>query len=164
VSLIIGCDGAPGARAAEQAVAGRTWSPGSLAHLVTVIDSRMLFASASPEVSAAQVDEVLRLQRESALSMAAWATRRLSKAGLATRTAVRFGEPKSVLLQEAKRRAVDCIVVGATGLTRFERLLMGSVSSAVAMRATCAVEIIRPTTARAAAARSKRLAQERRGV
>ena len=37
----------------------------------------------------------------------------------------------------------DCIVVGATGLTRVERLLLGSVSSSLAAQAHCSVEIVR---------------------
>ena len=51
---------------------------------------------------------------------------------------------KSLLLEEAERWGADCIFVGARGLNRLERLLLGSVSTAVAARARCSVEVVRP--------------------
>jgi nucleotide-binding universal stress UspA family protein len=51
--------------------------------------------------------------------------------------------PKQLLVQQADQWRADCIFVGARGLSRLERLLLGSVSSAVAARARCAVEVVR---------------------
>jgi len=48
-----------------------------------------------------------------------------------------------VLLREAEEWAADCIVVGAQGLKRLQRLFIGSVSASVAARAGCSVEVIR---------------------
>ena len=52
-------------------------------------------------------------------------------------------EPKRLLLSEAESHDADCIFVGARGLSRFERLLLGSVSTAVVTRAHCSVEVVR---------------------
>jgi nucleotide-binding universal stress UspA family protein len=53
-----------------------------------------------------------------------------------------------VLVEEAEGWGADCVFVGATGLRGAERLLMGSVSAAVAARAHCSVEIVRPVKER----------------
>lgn len=50
--------------------------------------------------------------------------------------------PKEAILIEAERTGAECIVLGARGLTQFERLVLGSVSTAIAMQATCSVEIV----------------------
>ena len=46
-------------------------------------------------------------------------------------------------LEEAERWGADCIFLGAKGHSRFERLLLGSVSTAVSARAHCSVEVVR---------------------
>ena len=47
------------------------------------------------------------------------------------------------ILARAKEREVDMIILGARGLTGFERFMMGSVSSTIALRAECSVEVAR---------------------
>jgi nucleotide-binding universal stress UspA family protein len=56
---------------------------------------------------------------------------------------VKDGEPKSLLIAEAESWGADCIFVGARGLGRVERFMLGSVSTAVAARAHCSVEVVR---------------------
>lgn len=51
------------------------------------------------------------------------------------------GPPARRIIEEARNRAVDLIVVGHRGLSGVERFFMGSVSSQVAHRAPCAVLI-----------------------
>jgi nucleotide-binding universal stress UspA family protein len=67
----------------------------------------------------------------------------LRDAGLAATSAVREGDPKRVLMQEAEQWGADCIFVGAKGHSRLDRILLGSVSMAVAARAQCTVEVVR---------------------
>jgi nucleotide-binding universal stress UspA family protein len=55
------------------------------------------------------------------------------------------GDPKHVLVDEAAHWGADCIFIGSRGLSRWERLLLGSVSTAVATRAHCPVEVVRGT-------------------
>ena len=53
-------------------------------------------------------------------------------------------EPKRLLIAEAESWGADCIFVGARGgMGRIDRFLLGSVSSAVAARAHCSVEVAR---------------------
>lgn len=59
-------------------------------------------------------------------------------------TLLKYGSPKKVLAQELPREEkVDLIVMGATGLNVFDRVLIGSVSSFVMRSAICDVLIVR---------------------
>jgi nucleotide-binding universal stress UspA family protein len=48
-----------------------------------------------------------------------------------------------VILDEAEKWKVDVIVLGSHGRSGFDRMVMGSVSEAVALHAKCSVEVIR---------------------
>jgi nucleotide-binding universal stress UspA family protein len=61
-----------------------------------------------------------------------------------TAVELRKGNPKSVLVEEAESWGADCVFVGARGMRGVGHLLMGSVSAAVAARAHCSVEVVRP--------------------
>ena len=61
-------------------------------------------------------------------------------------TRVLPGSPKRVILEQAETFGADLIVVGSRGLGDWDRLLLGSVSQAVATHAKCSVEIVRSPT------------------
>jgi nucleotide-binding universal stress UspA family protein len=67
----------------------------------------------------------------------------LASAGLKVTASVLAGNPKEVILAEAKKWKADLIVVGSHGRRRFRRFLLGSVSEAVAMNAHCSVVVVR---------------------
>jgi nucleotide-binding universal stress UspA family protein len=68
----------------------------------------------------------------------------LRSQGLTVASVMQEGDPKHMLLDEAEQWEADCVFVGARGLSRVERFLLGSVSAAVAARAHCSVEVVRP--------------------
>lgn len=147
--LLIGIDGSPDAAAAVQAVAMRVWPAGSAARLVTALDARMYTALACrglPSATGAEArDEDERAQISHMVeAMAA----PLRTRGLTVSSVVTAGDPQQVLLHEAEHWGADGIFVGARGLSRVERLLLGSVSAAVAARAPCSVEVVRPRRTR----------------
>ena len=53
------------------------------------------------------------------------------------------GLPRQVIVEEAERWGADLIIMGSRGLGTWNRLLLGSVSSAVVHHAECSVEIVR---------------------
>jgi nucleotide-binding universal stress UspA family protein len=53
------------------------------------------------------------------------------------------GPPRQVIVDEAEKWGADLIVMGSRGLGAWNRLLLGSVSSAVVYHAKCSVEIVR---------------------
>jgi nucleotide-binding universal stress UspA family protein len=67
----------------------------------------------------------------------------VSKAGLVALPIVTEGDPKDVLVAKAKDWKASTIFIGACGLGRVERMLLGSVSSATVAHAPCAVEVVR---------------------
>ncbi len=55
------------------------------------------------------------------------------------------GHTGKTILQEARQRDVDLIVLGAVGHSPLDRMLLGSVSDFVATHALCSVLVVRPT-------------------
>ena len=140
VRLVIGVDGSEDAEAAVEAVAARKWPAGSEARIVSA-------TWAAPQITSPRmvgpitnwiIEEKARVKK-----MIAGDIDRLTAAGLKTDAAVKEGEPKRLLIAEAESWGADCIFVGARGLGRVERFMLGSVSSAVAARAHCSVEVVR---------------------
>ena len=87
-----------------------------------------------------QINEQERLYLKNA---AEESVHKLQRAGLIVSSVVQEGDPKEALVQEALDWKADAIFVGARGLGRVERLLLGSVSSATVAHAPCTVEVIR---------------------
>jgi nucleotide-binding universal stress UspA family protein len=69
---------------------------------------------------------------------------KLRDAGLHVEVLIRRGSPADQILEESDTWGADCIFLGAKGTRGIERLMLGSVSSAVAARANCSVEVVRP--------------------
>jgi len=137
VRLIVGVDGSPDADTAIGTIAERVWRPGSEVRVVVVLDATLL-AAALDWISERQTTIPTAVQ-----TMAEAAAEKLRAAGLSANVVSREGDPKHVLLEEAERWDADAIFLGAHGLRRLERLLLGSVATAVAARAMCSVEIVR---------------------
>jgi nucleotide-binding universal stress UspA family protein len=141
--LLIGIDGSPDAAAAVQAVAARQWPVDSAVRLVTALDARMYTAPAFMRLP----EETGTAARDADASV--WMSKTidamaglLRTQGLTVSSVITEGDPKHVLLDEAEQWGADCLFMGARGLSRVERFLLGSVSAAVATRAHCSVEVV----------------------
>jgi nucleotide-binding universal stress UspA family protein len=136
VRIVIGVDGSAGSEAAVRAVAGRRWPAGSEARVVAALDLMMVPPLESfeefNEDERAWADEVVKASTE-----------KLRAAKLAVSSITKSADPKHLIVEEAESWGADSIFVGARGLRRIERFLIGSVSAAVAARAHCSVEIVR---------------------
>jgi len=75
------------------------------------------------------------------------AARTLENAGFNVTTAVKEGDPRTDLIDAASEWHADLIMVGSHGRTGLSRILMGSVSDAVASHAPCSVQIVRTAKA-----------------
>jgi nucleotide-binding universal stress UspA family protein len=141
--LLVGVDGSKHSLAAVRTVASRHWPPGTRVRVVSVLDASMSTALVVPH------EDLRRWARETA-GDEIWAHRMVTAvtdeirgAGLEAEGEVVAGDPKVVLVEEAGRLEADGIFVGSQGLNAVERFLLGSVSSAVAVRAPCSVEVAR---------------------
>jgi nucleotide-binding universal stress UspA family protein len=67
----------------------------------------------------------------------------LRSAGLIVSEIIIGGDPREAIIAEADRWNSDSVFIGARGLGRMQRLLLGSVSSYVVNHAHCSVEVVR---------------------
>ena len=69
--------------------------------------------------------------------------RRIEKENIECETLVRIDEqPHEPIVQEAKKRNADLIVMGTRGVTGLKRVLMGSVAQKVIGHAPCPVMVV----------------------
>ena len=116
IRIVIGFNGSPDAERAVDAVASRLWPEGSEARIVTAHET-----TPPPDVLADK----------------------LRAAGLTISNVNSQGNPAHLLIEEAEKWGADSIFVGTRDIHGFKHFLTGSVSSAVAARATCSVEVVR---------------------
>lgn len=124
--VLLATDGSQTFAAAARALAERPWPEGSEFRVVSVEEPWVLTPS--------------RVRNLEAVSSAEHV---LASAGLKATGVVLSGNAKDVIIDEAQKWGADLIVVGSHGRRGFRRLLLGSVSEAVAMNAHCSVVVVR---------------------
>ena len=145
VRILIGVDNSPDSRAAVDEVCNRQWPTGTEVGLLVVVDTVMAIASEPTDASAVKWIEVAEEENwDQVREIFEPAAEKLRHAGLHAEVLIRRGNPADQILQEAHTWNADCIFVGAKGTRGIDRLLLGSVSSAVSARAHCSVEVVRP--------------------
>lgn len=143
--LLIGVDNSEYSDAAVNAVYRREWPTGTEVRLLAVVDTVMAITPDPSQASTVKWievgdednwDQVRQIFEPSA--------DKLRSAGLTAAVMIRRGNAKDEVVEEAESWGADCIFVGAKGMRGIDRLLLGSVSSAVSARAHCSVEVVRP--------------------
>lgn len=146
--IIVGFDGSRGSQNAVEAVAGRCWPRETEISLAVVADNAALSSLGrfAPQMSNPNFAPKVAVQWGQTLADAA--LRKLSSTEQKVSLYVMTGNPKEVLIELAKSRNANSVFVGphCRG-NSFERYLIGSVSSAVAARAECSVEVVRSRSA-----------------
>jgi nucleotide-binding universal stress UspA family protein len=138
--IIVGVDGSEEADAAVEEIASRDWPDGSE---VRIVNSAWTLPPARDPGTAINFAEWIAQETERVRKMVDGAAEKLRSAGLKVSIVVKEQEPKALLCSEAEDLMADCIFVGARGMGRLERFLIGSVSLGVAARAHCSVEVVR---------------------
>ena len=144
IRLLIGVDSSADSNAAVEAVCKRRWPRGTEVGLLVVVDTVMPFTSSPSEPAAMKWIEVADERNWSDVRQIFEPfAQKIRSAGLHAEVLIRRGNPADEILEEAHTWGADCIFVGAKGTRGIDRLLLGSVSSAVSSRAHCSVEIVR---------------------
>jgi nucleotide-binding universal stress UspA family protein len=68
---------------------------------------------------------------------------RAAAAGVTYESRLAYGEVTTTILEAATSQECDLIVLGSRGLTGWKRLMLGSISNAVAVKATQPVLIVK---------------------
>ena len=143
MKILLAVDGSTDSQLAVAELAARPWPPNSTVRVLTAVSRRyqppmieLVSTGETPAaVRAGHVQEGEDLTRSVAES--------LKPTGLTAETAVREGDPRRVIVDEAKEWPADLIILGARGHNALERWLIGSVAQAVVAHAHCSVEVVR---------------------
>ena len=148
MKILLATDGSEYSEATVDEVASRPFPEGTEVLVVSVFEVPA-FPLGFPFGGVDFFDDQMQKSAGAAAEKAA-AKLRKGKEGrkLKVLTRVLSGSPKRVILEQAEVFGADLIVLGSRGLGAWDRLLLGSVSQAVATHAKCSVEIVRAPAAR----------------
>jgi nucleotide-binding universal stress UspA family protein len=143
MKILLAIDNSPFSEDAVRAVPARPWPEGTRVRVLSCVST---LVTPVAELTAEAVESIAEL-REEMIREAGENTRRaadqLETAGLSAETAVREGDPRWVIVDEAGEWGADLIVVGSHGYTGIKRLLLGSIAQSVVAHAPCSVEVVR---------------------
>jgi nucleotide-binding universal stress UspA family protein len=135
--ILLAIDGSDAAKRATQTAVDLTNETGSELHVVCVHEVPVMagaYAAQGVSVPASEHDqEILEEQ-----------VKQIEEAGGSVAEAhLRTGRPAREIIELSEEIGADLIVVGSTGLTGMERLVLGSVSETVVRYASCPVLVVR---------------------
>lgn len=143
--ILLAIDGSPPSKAAVDEVCRRPWPPASEVRLITVrcpIELLRLRENLEQPVSG---DDIFSQSGWDSLKFLDDAATQLAQCApeLQVTPVILAGQPKEVILDEAENWGAELIIVGSHGHGAVSRFLLGSVSFAIALNASCSVEIVR---------------------
>jgi nucleotide-binding universal stress UspA family protein len=149
MKILLATDGFPHSQVAVDEVVRRPWPSGSTIRVMSVIQP---YTPPATEfvLAGATLEDISQQQVSSAEQITRRAADALKETGLSIETAVREGDPRSVIVDEADEWGADLIVVGSHGRTGLTRWLLGSVAQAIVGHASCSVEVVRQRRSRSA--------------
>jgi nucleotide-binding universal stress UspA family protein len=145
MKVILAIDGSPHSQAAAVECSRQPWPHGTEVEVLTVIHASVpLFMEVTLVLAAAHVEEGDRLRRHApALVDAASKLIRDAAPAVSLTTKILEGDPKDMIIQEAKNWDADLVVLGSHGYGRVRRMVLGSVAGAVVAGAPCSVLVVR---------------------
>jgi general stress protein 26/nucleotide-binding universal stress UspA family protein len=143
MKILLAVDDSPNSSEAVREVIERTWPPDTIVRVLSAVEdipppAADLWYDAAGSLERANQELTERFEQLSARIADS-----LVDAGLKTEPVVLHGDPRSVIVEEAKEWGADLIVVGSHGYTGLKRLLLGSVAQSVVGHAPCSVEVVR---------------------
>ncbi len=150
MKILLATDGSASASVAAESVAKGMWPPGTEVKVISVVqllnpENQLTVGSPAAVYPASLLEEVLTESNARSEAAVAKTRQMMVAAGLkvADGETGPHGDPREVIVEQAKAFEADLIVLGSHGWRGLDRVLMGSVSEYVAIHAPCSVEIIR---------------------
>lgn len=150
MKILLAVDGSSFSDAAIEEVARRPWPPRSEVKVITAAETPVMMAvepwAPSPTYFE-QLDKSVREAGEAVISRTLSKLKTTEEKTLKITSAIIQKPAREAIVEEAEHWGADLIVMGSRGLGAWNRLLLGSVSSAVLHHAKCSVEIVRKSQA-----------------
>jgi nucleotide-binding universal stress UspA family protein len=147
MKILLATDGSPCSEAAVEEVARRPWPEDTQVRVLSVVEPPGALVAEPYMGITGYFEEVERLKRQRAGEVVLQAAERLraatGKKGMLVSAETLTGSAKRVIVEEAEGWGADLVVVGSHGYKSWERMLLGSVSQAVAAHSKCSVEIVK---------------------
>ena len=147
MKILLATDGSQYSQLAARSIAERPWPPGTEVRVLSVADHHVrLYAIVDRRHFDARLMQALEEQAMArAKEAVSSAEQIILKGRLPASVSVvpASSRPQKLILNEAKSWNASLIVLGVHGQIGLTRLLLGSVSEAVATHARCSVEVIR---------------------
>ena len=141
--IVLAVDGSSYSEDAAEAVAAHPWPPGTVVRVLSAVEDVTPPATELWYDAGGSLERARKEMEIHAEQLTARMAEALRASGLTIETAVRRGDARSVIVDEAKEWDADLIVVGSHGYTGLKRLLLGSVAQSVVSHAPCSVEVVR---------------------
>jgi nucleotide-binding universal stress UspA family protein len=135
--ILVPTDGSSYALLAGQHAVYLAKSLGASVLALNVIESDLAFHSGLH-----YADEVSQLEK-SGIEATARIKKLCEDAGVSSEEIMAKGSPAQTILEVARGRQADLIVMGTVGMSAVERVLLGSVSDNVSRQAPCPVLLVR---------------------
>jgi nucleotide-binding universal stress UspA family protein len=133
--ILLPFDGSKYSEAAlKEAIAMAKFSKGQIV-IVTVVDVTEQFEALAPELTEKMAEHAKELVNRAA--------EKASAAGIKVEKEVHVGDAYEVIVDRAKEKDIDLIVMGSHGRRGLTRLLMGDVTAKVVGHAPCTVMVVR---------------------
>lgn len=146
MKILLAVDGSTYSDVAIEEILARPWPPYSELKIITAAETPVIVGMEPWAASPAYFDQLEKSVRENANAVIDKALSKLSKVDdkmLKISSEIIEGPPRQVILEQAEKWGADLIVMGSRGLAAWNRILLGSVSSAVVHHAHCSVEVVR---------------------
>lgn len=147
MKILFATDGAKQSETASEMLRHFALSDGDEIKIISVVDMAVpmsidIYGGYLPDTG-----ELEKTARENATKLLERTEERIKSyfpdKNLSVSSEVLFGSPESRIVETAEATQPDLIVLGSHGYSRWERLLLGSVSDSVVHHAPCSVLIVR---------------------
>ena len=146
MKILLAVDGSVYSDSAVKELAKRPWPTQSEVKVITAAEMPVPVGmepwAVSPDYFE-ELDKSVRKAAQTVLDSALVKLKTIEDKSLKISSEIIQGPPRQVIIDEAESWGADLIVMGSRGLGVWNRLLLGSVSSAVVHHAKCSVEIVR---------------------
>ena len=143
MKVLLAIDDSEYSAEAIKEVAARPWPPKTMVRVLSVVEPITPPATELWFDAGGSLERVQQEMTKRATELIKNTAEKLDGKGFSIETAVRVGDARSEIVDEAEDWSADLIVLGSHGYSGIKRLLLGSVALSVVSHAFCSVEVVR---------------------